>query len=324
MVSTVQRKTAHVNGIDLSYLSAGDGPLVILVHGFPDLAISWQHQFSPLADAGYHVVAPDMRGYGASSAPEEIASYSQFDLAGDLTGLMDELGVETAVLVGHDVGAGLAWGMAATLPHRIRAIVALSVPQKPRGSKPPVDGAPPQFYQRAFQQVGVEETDLDANVATFLPAIFDRLSGSSALGPAPALMMPEGSHFRDLFEPPKEPPSWLGEEKMAEYIETFGRTGFRGALNWYRNIDRNWHQMAGWAPGDVSIPAAYIVGTEDVTWGLFHGNGVIDSQIDRVPNLWESRVLDGVGHWTAQEAPDAVKDFLLEFLHRLDSSSERK
>lgn len=318
-----RRLSAQVNGIELSYLSQGEGPLVVFVHGFPDLAISWTAQLATVAAAGYRGVAPDMRGYGASSAPAEAHAYSSFDLVGDLVGLITALGYESAVLVGHDVGAGLVWTMASIVPGRVRGVIALSVPHKPRGAQPPVAASHPDFYQRAFQIEGREDDDLTAKVAAFLPGIFDRLSGSSALGPAPALLVPPGGHFSDLFTPPPAPPGWLGAEKLAEYIDTFARTGFRGALNWYRNIDRNWWQTAPWAPGDVEVPAAFVVGDADVTWALFHGNGVIDSQIDRVPQLWESRRLHGVGHWTAQEAPDEVNDSLLTFLHRLDESTPR-
>ena len=110
----------------------------------------------------------------------------------------------------------------------------------------------------------------------------------------------------------------MGEEELATYVATFERTGFRGPLNWYRNIDNNWYTAAPWAPGHVNVPAAFIVGTADVAWALFKDNGVIDSQKDRVPNLWDMRVLEGVGHWIAQESPDEVNDVLLNFLAKLD------
>lgn len=314
-----ERLSAHVNGINLSYLSQGKGPLVIFMHGFPDLAISWRHQMKAVAEAGYRAVAPDMRGYGDTDAPDDPALYSQFHIAGDITGLMDHLGEETAVLVGHDMGANVDWAMATFVPDRVRGVVVLSIPHKPRGAQPPVASSPPRFYQRLFQELGVEEADLDSKVDTFLPGIFDRLSGSSELGAPPALMVPEGQHFSDLFQPPEAAPSWMGQEQVDTYVETFKRTGFQGALNWYRNIDSNWYTAAPWAPGHVRVPAAFIIGTVDVAWALFKDNGVIDSQSDRVPNLWDVRVLEGVGHWIARERPDEVNDLLLTFLAKLDS-----
>ena len=317
MSQGLERRSVDVNGITLSYLSQGEGPLVVFMHGFPDLASSWKHQVKAVAEAGYHAVAPDMRGYGETSAPEDPSLYSQFDIAGDITGLMDHLGVEKAVLVGHDMGANLAWAMATFVPDRVRGVANLSIPHKPRGTQPPVAPMPPQFYQQLFQVVGAEEEDLHQKVSTFLPGIFDRLSGSSEKGAPPKLFVPEGGHFSDLFEPPSKSPEWMGAEELDLYIETFGRTGFRGALNWYRNIDRNWYMSAPWAPGDVDVPAAFIVGTEDVAYAIFKDTGVIDNQKDRVPNLVDMRVLEGVGHWIANERPDEVNDFLLNFLSKL-------
>jgi len=314
MSASVARHVAEVNGIKLSYLSQGEGPLVIFMHGFPDLAISWRHQMKAVADAGYRAVAPDMRGYGESDAPDDPSLYTQFHIAGDITGLIDHLGEKSAVIVGHDMGANLAWAMATFLPHRVRGVVVLSIPQKPRGAQPPVASSPPRFYQRLFQDVGVEEADLDAKVQMFIPAIFDRLSGTSELGAPPALIVPEGQHFSDVFEAPKAAPAWMGADELAHYVATFQRTGFRGALNWYRNIDNNWRLSAPWASSVVSVPAAFIIGTSDVAWALFKENGVIDSQKDRVPDLRDLRVLDGVGHWIAQEAPEEVNDLLLTFL----------
>jgi pimeloyl-ACP methyl ester carboxylesterase len=312
-----ERRSADVNGITLSYLSQGEGPLVVFMHGFPDLASSWKHQLKAAADAGYHAVAPDMRGYGETSAPKDAALYSQFDIAGDITGLMDHLGAEQAVLVGHDMGANLGWAMATFVPDRVRGVAILSIPHKPRGTQPPVAPMPPQFYQQLFQEVGVEEADLHEKAATFLPGIFDRLSGSSEKGAPPSLFVPEGGHFSDVFEPPSKAPEWMGAEELDYYIETFSRTGFLGALNWYRNIDRNWYMSAPWAPGHVRVPAAFIVGTEDVAYAIYKDSGVIDSQKDRVPNLLDVRVLEGVGHWIANERPEEVNDFLLTFLSKL-------
>jgi pimeloyl-ACP methyl ester carboxylesterase len=314
MTHTLERHTVDVNGITLSYLTQGAGPLVVFMHGFPDLASSWRHQMKAVADAGFRAVAPDMRGYGESSAPVDPACYSQFDIAGDITGLMDHLGAEDAVLVGHDMGANLAWAMATFVPQRVRGTAILSIPHKPRGIQPPVASMPPQFYQQRFQELGVEEDDMHEKVRTFLPGIFDRLSGSSERGKPPALFVPEGGHFSDLFEAPQKTPAWMDQNELELYIDTFKRTGFRGAVNWYRNIDRNWRMSAPWDPGHVSVPAAFIVGTEDVAYALFKDSGVIDSQGERVANLIDVRVLEGVGHWIANEAPDEVNEFLLAFL----------
>lgn len=314
-----ERLTARVNGIKLSYLSQGTGPLVVLMHGFPELAISWRHQLTAIAAAGFRGVAPDMRGFGASEAPDDPQMYSQFHIAGDIVGLIEELGESSAVIVGHDIHANTAWSMALTVPHRVRGIAALSIPFKPYGAQPPLAGLPPAFYQKRFQVPDVPEQDLHQHVRTFLPGIFDRLSGNPERRPAPALVVPEGQHFSDLFPTPTTAPSWMGEDLLEEYISAYEKTGFRGAVNFYRNIDRNWQLSAPWAKDKVKVPAAYIVGTEDVAYGLFHDSGAIAGMSETVPQLLDSRVLEGVGHWTGQEAPEEVNDFLLNFLAKLEA-----
>jgi pimeloyl-ACP methyl ester carboxylesterase len=305
------------NGITLSCSRQGTGPLVLFLHGFPELGRSWRHQLGPVAAAGYEAVAPDLRGYGASSAPADPAVYTQFDLVGDLVGLMDALGHRTAVLVGHDMGAGLAWAMAQVVPHRVRGVAALSVPAKPRGTAAPLAAAPPAFYQKWFQEPGVAERDLDAHVETFLPGIFDRLSGKPAAGAIDSLTVPDGGGFSDLFPAPPALPDWIEAAEMAGYVETFRRTGFRGGLNWYRMIDTNWRLAAGWAPGRVEVPALYVVGEHDIAYSMNHASGAIDAMPVTVPDLRGTVVLPGCGHWTAQERPDEVTEALLAFLRTL-------
>lgn len=322
-MSTVpKRSTAQVNGINLSFLTQGDGPLVVFMHGFPELAISWRHQLAAVAEAGYRGVAPDMRGFGETDAPDDPAMYSQFDIAGDIIGLMDELGEKDAVIVGHDIHANTAWNMALTVPHRVRGIAGISIPFKPRGGQPPLAGPPPAFYQKRFQELGVPEADLDANVRTFLPGIFDRLSGKSEVEGEPTLIVPEGKQFSDLFPAPSKAPEWMGEELLEEYITAYQKTGFCGAINFYRNIDRNWYMSSPWDTDVPTVPAAFIVGTKDVAYPMFHNNGVIASMRERLPKMLDTRILEGVGHWIGQEAPDEVNDFLLTFLKNLKPEQE--
>lgn len=309
---------AQLNGIRMRYLTEGDGPLVIFLHGFPQLGLSWRHQIGPVAAAGYRAVAPDLRGYGGTDAPDDPALYTHFHLGGDIVALIDELGYRDAVLVGHDLGAGLAWTMALTIPLRVRGVVALSVPHKPRGEHPPLAGAHPDFYQQRFQQLGVPERDLARNVRTFLPGLLDRCSGTSVAGAPPTLMVPAGQHFSSLFPPPQATPPWLGDEVLETLVSAFEHRGFRGPLNWYRNMDTNWYLTAPWRPGRVSVPAAYLVGDRDPVYATYHANGVIASMEKTVPNLTSSRVLPGCGHWTAEERPDDVTTEILAFLSHLD------
>jgi len=313
---------ARVNGINLRYLTVGAGPLVIFLHGFPELGISWRHQLQAVADAGYRAVAPDMRGYGGSDAPRDPAVYTHFHLAGDVVGLMDRLGHADAVIVGHDLGAGLAWTMALAIPHRVRGLVALSVPNKTRAGQPPLAGAHPDFYQSRFQHLDVPEQDLERNVRTFLPALYDACGGSSLRTTAPALTIPPGQHFSSLFSPPPEPPSFVAEV-MPALVLAFEERGFRGPLNWYRNMDTNWYLTAPWAPGHVTVPATYLVGDLDPAYAMYQANGWIADMERTVPNLADSRVLPGCGHWVGEERPDDVNNTILAFLDDLDRSRTR-
>ncbi|WP_103383480.1 alpha/beta fold hydrolase [Pseudonocardia dioxanivorans] len=312
------RTSVETNGIILSYVRRGQGPLVLFLHGFPELGRSWRHQLGPVADAGYTAVAPDLRGYGESSAPADAEHYTHLDLIGDLVGLMDALGHERAVLVGHDMGAGLAWSMAQAVPHRVRGVMALSVPAKPRGNAAPLSAAPPAMYQKWFQQPDLPERDLDAHVDTFLPGIFDRLSGKPTAGQLDALMVPDGGGFSDLFPPPESLPEWIDEAELSGYVEAFRRSGFAGGIHWYRNIDRNWRLAAPFAPWRIEVPALYVVGEHDIAYTMNRATGAIDALSVTVPGLRGMVVLPGCGHWTPQERPAEVTEALLEFLRDLE------
>ncbi len=319
-MAEIQQRTVTTNGITMSYTACGSGPLVVFLHGFPDLGRTWRHQLAPVAAAGFTAVAPDLRGYGGTSAPEDAARYTHFDLAGDVVGLIDALGHDDAVLVGHDMGANLAWMMAQTMPHRVRGVVALSVPAKPRGTAAPLAAAPPAFYQKWFQQPELAERDLDAAVDTFVPGIFDRLSGKPAAGVLESLAVPTGGGFSDLFPALDQLPSWIDEAEMAAYVDTFRRTGFRGPVNWYRCIDTNWHLTAAWAPVRIEVPALYITGEEDIAYQL--NRAAVDVLPQLVADLRGTVLLPGCGHWTQQERPDEVNEALIAFLRDLFPSVE--
>lgn len=311
-------KYTEVNGIKLRYISEGAGPLVVFLHGFPQLGGSWRHQIGPVAAAGYHAVAPDLRGYGGTDAPDDPALYTHFHLAGDVVGLITALGHEDAVLVGHDLGSGLAWTMALTMAHRVRGVVALSVPHKPRGDAPPLANASPDFYQRRFQQLEIPEQDLEANLRSFLPALYMACGGTSSSEGPPSLMVPPDKHFSALFPPSAAPPPWLEDELLTDLLAAFETKGFRGPLNWYRNMDANWYLTAPWAPWHVMVPAAYVVGDRDPVYASFSPSGVIASMQRTVPNLVSTQVLPGCGHWTPEERPNEVTAAILSFLRHLD------
>lgn len=315
---------AVVNGIELSYVDLGEGPLVLLLHGFPELAYSWRHQIGPLAEAGYRVVAPDLRGYGSSGAPAAVDAYTYLDIIGDLVGLMDQLGYRDAVVVGHDMGAFVAWYMALLLPQRVRAVAGLSVALRHRPAEPPtkileaVYGQ--DFYQIRFQEPGRIDEELARRVEDFLPGSFVGLSGS-APEPVESLVIPPGMGFADLFPAPERLPEWLTEEEMDVYVESFRRSGFTGPLNWYRNIDRNWALLSPWNGAPVTVPAMYLAGEQDITYRIARETGGLTDMEETVTDLRETIVIPGCGHWVNQEQPEAVNEALSRLLTIADHAA---
>jgi len=316
-VPPLQHRFVQSNGIRLHVAEQGEGPLVVLCHGFPESWYSWRHQLKTLAEAGYRAVAPDMRGYGQTDAPEAIADYSMLHLVGDMVGLVHALGAPKAVVVGHDWGAPVAWHCALLRPDLFTAVAALSVPYRPRGSTPPTSTMPrtddSEFYQLYFQQPGTAERALAADVRRTLRALL-----FSASGDAPAeqqvMMVPRQGGYLTRLADPEELPVWLREEDLDFYVSEFERTGFRGGLNWYRNIDRNWELLAAYAGARVTVPALFMAGDRDSVITTPGAQRVIARLPDTVPRLHRTVILAGCGHWTQQERPQAVNDALLEFL----------
>lgn len=305
---------SEVNGITLRYIDHGEGPLVLLLHGFPDLAFSWHHQIVALVEAGYRVVAPNLRGYHGSPGPEPVDTYTYFDIIGDLIGLMDHLGCPDAFVAGHDMGSYVAWHMALVLPQRVRAVAGLSVPFRRRRPEPPLSvleaAFGPDFYQVRFQQPRVADEELAERVETFLPAIFVGLSGDAA-EPITSLVIPPGQGFADLFPEPPSLPDWLPADEMALYVEAFREGGFTGPLNWYRNTDRNWALLAPWAGEPVRVPAIYVAGELDIAYRIANATGGLADMEDTVADLRRTVVVPDCGHWVNQERPDAVNEALL-------------
>jgi pimeloyl-ACP methyl ester carboxylesterase len=295
----------------------GTGPLFILCHGFPESWYSWRHQLAALAAAGFHAVAPDMRGYGQTDAPAEIEAYTLLHLVGDMVGLVGALGETSAVIAGHDWGAPVAWHAALLRPDRFRAVIGLSVPFRPRGSVRPTAVMPQTdeaiFYQLYFQTPGVAEAELERDVR----ATMRRLAYSGS-GNAPergnVAMVRRGGGFLDHTTDPETLPPWLTGADIDFYAGEFARTGFRGGLNWYRNIDRNWELLAPFAGAVVTVPALYVAGDRDLVV-RFPGMDQLISNLSRfVPQLRRTVMLPGCGHWTQQERAPEVNDLMLEFL----------
>ena len=320
-MSEVTHRTVAANGIDVHIAEQGRGPLVLLLHGFPELWYSWRHQLPALAAAGFHAVAPDLRGYGRSDAPQPVEAYSMRNMTADAAGILDALGVETAVVAGHDWGAPIAWHCALMYPERFSAVVALSVPYTPRASSPPLQAlkrvfADRFFYIIYFQEPGRAESELEADVRKSMRTILYDWSGDAPEGAAVARKPEDARLFDDAPEPERLPP-WLSEADLDYYVSEFQRTGFRGGLNRYRNMDRDWEDLPHLAGAVVQQPALFVVGERDPVLGFMR----TDAMKTHVPNLRKTVVVPGCGHWTQQEQPAEVNRELIELLQSLPLST---
>ena len=329
-MSEPTQRMIESNGIRLNIAEQGKGPLVLLCHGFPESWYSWRHQIGALAAAGFHAVAPDMRGYGKSDAPEAIDQYTIFHLIGDLVGLLDALEAQTAVIVGHDWGANIAWQAARLRPDRFRAVVALSVPFRPRGPVRPTSVMPQtadaQFYMLYFQNPGVAEAELERDPRATVRNMLYGASGDGAAaraaavsrGAAPSIgMVPRGGGMMQGPGAPATLPSWLSEADIDFYAGEFKRSGFRGGLNYYRNIDRNWELTAAFADVKVTVPALYIAGDHDMVVAAPGTAELLANLKQFVPALRNIQMLPGCGHWTQQERPGEVNAAIIDFVRGL-------
>ncbi|MEV6055367.1 alpha/beta hydrolase [Streptomyces sp. NPDC052107] len=292
------------NGITLRVFEHGEHrpgtPPVVLCHGFPELAFSWRHQVFALAEAGYRVLAPDMRGYGGSSRPQDVEAYDVVNLCADLAGLLDDVGAADAVFVGHDWGASVVWHMAWLRPERVRAVAGMSVPATPRSPVPPLpilrSRLGDDFYMVWFQEPGVADRALARNVRRTLVAreIYS-------------------AEWASRDEAELAPPPWLGEDELAHYVRTFEETGFTGGLNYYRNMDRNWALTRELEGRPITQPSFFLTGSRDPVARFMPA----DSLGTVLTDLREHVVMEGAGHWVQQERPEEVNAALLRFLGSL-------
>jgi pimeloyl-ACP methyl ester carboxylesterase len=326
-MSQLTHRTVEANGIRIHLAEQGSGPLVLFCHGFPESWYSWRHQLAALAEAGFHAVAPDMRGYGLTDRPAEIERYTLFHLVGDMLGILDALGEKTAVIVGHDWGAPVAWHCALLRPDRFRAVVGLSVPYRPRGGVAPTTVMPQNpdasFYQLYFQQPGIAEAELEADTRMSIRKILYSGSGdvprrnpggasSGGVG-----MVPRSGGFVTRMPDPETLPPWLSAADVDFYVQQFQHSGFRGGLNWYRNIDRNWELLAPYAGASITVPALYMAGDLDLVVAFPRMKEVIADLSRYIPQLRGTVMLPGCGHWTQQERVDEVNKGIIEFLRNL-------
>jgi pimeloyl-ACP methyl ester carboxylesterase len=319
-VPGVSHRYVQAGPLRMHIAEAGHGPLVLLLHGFPESWYSWRHQLTGLAQAGYHAVAPDQRGYcltgpprGANAA-DGADEYTILDLTGDIIALMDALGEERAVVAGHDWGAPVAWHLGLFRPDRIRAVVGLSVPYHPRGGSPPMAAMRAaigeKFYMVYFQQPGVADAELSADPEATFRKIFYSLSGDA---PTFTPVVPEGGGILDACAEPPQLPGWLTQRDIDAYVAQYARAGFTGPLNWYRNVDRSWELTGAWLHAQVRVPALFIAGERDMVLVM----GGVDDLPQTVPQLTGTVLLPGCGHWTQQERPAEVTAAITGFLRDL-------
>jgi len=317
MTSEAAHRLVKTNGINMHIAEQGTGPLVLLCHGFPEIWRCWRHQLPALADAGFRAVAPDLRGYGRTDAPEEIESYTILHLVGDLVGLVEALGERRAVVVGHDWGASLAWMAALIRPDIFMAVAAMSVPLRSRGPVAPLSAwraaGLENFYYFYFQKPGVAEAEFAADVYGAFRRGLYTLSGDAPATMEWSPMLTPGGGFTDKMIDPPSLPAWLTENDIEAAASEFRRTGFRGGLNWYRNIDRNWALTAAFHGLQISQPALFIAGTRDITIAG-PGKAALDQLTAAVPGLKRQLLIEGAGHWIGEERPNEVNAALIDFL----------
>lgn len=315
MVLTSTERFVDTNGVTLRLTEAGErgAPVVVLAHGFPELAYSWRHQIPVLAAAGYHVLAPDQRGYGGSSAPSAIEDYDIVKLTGDIAGLLDDVGADRATIVGHDWGSIVAWGFSLLHPDRVARVAGLSVPPVPRSQVPPSASFRKTFgdnffYILYFQDPGIADEELGHDPAATLGRLMhgsgsDERAMSRMLAPGPAGFIERITEAEGL-------PDWIAQHEFDHYVREFTRTGFSGPLNWYRNLDRNWELMATPAADTITAPALFIGGTADPVLSFMNPSRATEV----VTGSYREVLIHGAGHWVQQERPTEVNAALLEFL----------
>ena len=303
------------NDVELVFDVGGEGPLVVLAHGFPELAFSWRHQVPALIAAGYRVAVPDQRGYGRSDRPAGIEDYDIAQLTDDLLAVLDSLGEDKAVFVGHDWGAPVVWNLALLAPQRVAAVVGMSVPFLPRAPMPTITllrelFADAFFYMVYFQEPGVADAELASDPARTMRRLLAGTMTSGDAGSAASATADDGRGFIDRLPEPQGLPDWLGADELDFYVAEFTRTGFTGGLNWYRNLDRNWHLTERVGDAHVTCPSLFIAGSLDPVLTFAPPDPGLAQLDDHRGNL----LIEGAGHWIQQERASEVNAALLGFL----------
>lgn len=329
----MRHRVIDVEGTRIHCVEEGAGPLVLLVHGFPESWYSWRHQLPVIADAGFRAVAIDVRGYGRSSAPLEVDAYGMLQHVSDNLGVVEALAGRStpATVIGHDWGAPIAAHCALIRPDIFGAVAMLSVPYSPPGGRRPteafarmadaagqVTGQEEEFYITYFQEPGRAEREIEPDVRSWLLGFYlGGSEGASGTDGGTMATVPKGKMMRDRFPVARELPPWLSEADLEFYVEEFERTGFRGALNRYRNVDRDWQDLQAWRGEPIRVPALFIGGERDgpTKWG----GRAIARFPETLPLLGGSHILADCGHWLQQERVAEVNAILVDWLQSLET-----
>ena len=323
MAFPINHTFLDTNGIRMHVAQSGSGDLVILLHGWPELWYSWRHQMAALSAAGYHVVAPDQRGFGQSESPEPIEAFNILELTADIIGLVNALGEQRAVIVGHDWGAQVAAHCGLLRPDLFHAVALIAVPflQRSKRGHPPTQfmkriARDNQFYQLYFQEPGRAEQEFEQDVYLTLRKLLFSGSGDIALDQRPNYFFGKDQGLLDICVSPNELPQWLQEEDLRYFAAEFERSGFRGGLNWYRNIDKNWELTHFLIGATITQPALFIAGERDQTIVLY--SNAYETLENNLPRLYKKILIPSAGHWVQQEKPVEVNKVLLDFLATLN------
>ncbi|CAL9765598.1 unnamed protein product [Musa acuminata subsp. burmannicoides] len=313
----ISHRSLLVNGVNIHVAEMGEGPVVLLLHGFPELWFSWRHQIVSLAARGYRAVAPDLRGFGDSDAPPSSSVYTAFHVVGDLVALIQALGPDQVFVVGHDWGAYMAWWLCILRPDMVKALVNLSVAYAPRNpGRRPVDACRTIFgddhYICRFQEHGAMEAEIAQIGTTLFMKKFLTYRKPAAIN------IPKDKGLEVSLETPVTLPSWLSEEDINYFASKFEKSGFTGGLNYYRCLNLNWELSAPWTEVQVDVPVKFIIGDLDLT---YHTPGIQDyihkgGFKSAVPFLEDVVVMERVGHFINQERPHEVSDLIYDFIHK--------
>jgi len=317
-------KFVQLADVKLRAAIEGSGPLVIMVHGFPESWYSWRHQICAVAKAGFTACAIDVRGYGGSDKPHPVEAYAMERMIADVVGVVEAMSLDgRAILVGHDWGAPIVWNTALVRPDRVRAVCALSVPYLGIGARSFIDVVNDIFtkrglffYQVYFQEEGAAEAEAEASPRDFLRKFYYAISGDAPDGTWPANKK-LGEKLLDGLVDPDPFPAWLATDDLDYYVSEFERSGFRGPINRYRNHERDFEFLRGFVDRKIAQPALFISGTRDPAFNMLGRGDPIATMRNHVVDVRGAYVLEGCGHWTQQERAKEVNALLLPWLSTL-------